>query len=650
MYIVEFLQKEQSKAFKKFLRKNKAGNGKQLGLRVAEELIRRYIEQNQQNDKVALLLQDIENEKAYEFELPVEVSEKFSLLTVISNDLEKGVDFHLGMEIKQGIYTTYQSEEKQVEIEKEVENPKKKKGGFLAKFFGKKEEEVEKDNTSNEMLYDGGMQKEFAKKEEDPFAEMSVHEMQGQGTHHFEDEDIQGLQEHAAALDQKEDDDPFTIEEEQDELPAGVNLEKAAEELPFPTNEVDSVQSIEEELFSNGSDVQKTNQEPIIEAQNQGVTFPDYEEYLNLSEVETKQERYDSRFTIKHLLSRFGMSEEATTGLEKKKLQYTKNVLSGKDFLLIQDKYYQEVNNLRDEIRLALENIYKEVMMRDYQKEAEERLQDIFEQGFQTRLAELNEFENKEMQEMQKKLSAFTEKQRLALESYKLQQEAELTAYQTELEGRKYTLVSACEEELKKENEIEKRKATLEKVYELKVEGKKELIDKKNEYLSDSIEMTEQIMNAANEQQEVEFAVLEDKIKQLIPEWKEEIQAEHDKEMKERQLKIEEEKNRIEIEALNLQQRKEEAKEVRSNDREQKLLNIIEDLKEKLLKAHANSEQQPPQQPVMMYPQPVQQPVYMYQHPVQQAPMQPQQPVMQQQTTTSTKKRRTFLARLMDSE
>ncbi|WP_309566137.1 hypothetical protein, partial [Bacillus thuringiensis] len=566
MYIVEFLQKEQSKAFKKFLRKNKAGNGKQLGLKAAEELIQRYIEQNQQSDQVLLLLQDVENEKAYEFELPVQVGSEFSLLNAISKDLEKGTDYNLGMEIKQGIYESYRAEEGGAVIEHEEGAPKKKKGGLFAKLFGKKEEVPHGDNE---------VKKEFAGVEENPFEEMPMHELKSRGTHHFEDEDIQGLQEHAAALDEKEDDDPFTIEEEeQDELPAGVNLEKVAEELPFPTNEVDSVQSIEEELFSNGSDVQKTNQEPVIEAQNQGVTFPDYEEYLNLSEVETKQERYDSRFTIKHLLSRFGMSEEATTGLEKKKMQYVKNVLSGKDFLLIQDKYYQEVNNLRDEIRLALENIYKEVMMRDYQKEAEERLQDIFEQGFQTRLAELNEFENKEMQEMQKKLSVFTEKQRLALESFKLQQEAEFTAYQTELEGRKNTLVSACEEELKKENEIEKRKATLEKVYELKVEGKKELINKKNEYLSDSIEMTEQIMNAANEQQEVGFAVLEDKMKQLIPEWKEEIQAEHDKEMKERQLKIEEEKNRIEVEALNLQQRKEEAKEVRSTDREQKLLNI----------------------------------------------------------------------------
>lgn len=74
---------------------------------------------------------------------------------------------------------------------------------------------------------------------------------------------------------------------------------------------------------------------------------------------------------------------------------------------------------------------------------------------------------------MQKKLIAFTEKQRLDLEAFKLKQEAELTAYQSELEGRKNTLVNARQEELKKEIEAEKRKTTSEKSYELKVEGKK---------------------------------------------------------------------------------------------------------------------------------------------------------------------------------
>ncbi|PFD15894.1 hypothetical protein CN269_30135, partial [Bacillus thuringiensis] len=81
------------------------------------------------------------------------------------------------------------------------------------------------------------------------------------------------------------------------------------------------------------------------------------------------------------------------------------------------------------------------------------------------------------------------------------------------------------------------------------------------------------------------------------------------------------------------------------------LLNIIEDLKEKLLKAHANPEQQPQQQPVIMYQQPVQQPIVMYQQPVQQTTMQ-QQPVQElaTQQPVSKKKRRTFLARLIDAE
>ncbi|MED3310301.1 hypothetical protein P4436_05690 [Bacillus thuringiensis] len=646
MYIVEFLQKEQSKTFKKFLKKNKAGNGQQLGLKVAEGVIQRYIEQHQQSDQVLLLLQDIENEKAYEFELPVQVGSEFSLLNAISKDLETGTDFDLGMEIKQGIFESYRAEEGGAAIEPEGEASKKKKSGLFAKLFGKKEEEMP--HVNNEV------KKEFASGDGNLFEEMPMHELNSKGTNHFEQDDIQGLQEHAAALDQKEE-DPFAIEEEEkDQLPTGIDLEKTAEELPTPTNEVDSVQSLEEELLHSDLDVQKTNKESEMEVQTQDVVFPDYEEYLNISEVEAKQKRYDSRFTVKHLLSRFGMSEEATTELEKKKIQYAKNVLSGKDFLLIQDKYYQEVNNLRDEIRLALENIYKEVMMRDYQKEAEERLQDIFEQGFQTRLAQLNEFENKEVQEMQKKLTAFTEKQRLDLESFKLKQEAELTAYQSELEGRKNTLVSAREEELKKEIEAEERKTTSEKLYELKVEGKKELVDEKNGYLSDFIERIENLMNTVNEQQEMELTILENEIQQLIPEWKEEIQAERISEQEKQRQEMEREKLELEKQALHLQMRNQEGVEKKDKERIRELQNIIEDLTDKLQKSYyAGLGQQPPQpvyqQPVYMYQQPVyQQP--MYQQPVQQPAMQPQQPVTQQPTKKTPKERSSLFERLIGNK
>lgn len=652
---VEFLQKDQSKTFKKFLRKNKAGNGKQLGLQVTENLIQKYIAENQQNDRVSFLLQDIENEKAYEFELPIRAGEQFSLITAISQDLEESTDFDQAMEIKQKVYVNYKAEEEQNQnsLEEEVEEPQKKKGGFLSKIFGKKDEKIKQDTTSTKKVYDADMQKEFASEEENLFEEMPMHEMKGEGADIFGAEDIQGLQEQAAALSEVNEVDPFAVEDElNDQLPTGVNLEKESEDLSFVVSENDPVQDLEKKLLCKDSVKEEKNQASIVEVQTKDVEFPEYSQFVDLREVEEKQKRYDSRFTVKHLLGLLGMNEEtAETELEKKKLHYAKNVLSGKGFLLIQDRYYQDINNLRDEIRLALENIHKEVMMRDYQKEAEDRLQGFFEENFQRMVAELDEFTNKEYQEMQQKIKTYQEKQQLELESFKLKQEAELTAYSSELEERKTMLINAREEELKTENDIVQKKMIVEKCYELKVEGKNELIDKKSMYVSEYTDAVEDIMNAAYEQQEEQFTSIENEIKELTPVWKEEIQAEHDKKMEERQLRIKEDKTKLEQDTLALEQRKQQALEVKRSERESELLKLVEDLKDQLIKAHGNTGQQPQQQMYMYAPpvQPVvqQQPVYMYQQPVmQQQPIQPQaaqQPVMPSQTESNPKKRRSLL-------
>ncbi|PFS76664.1 hypothetical protein [Bacillus cereus] len=652
---VEFLQKDQSKTFKKFLRKNKAGNGKQLGLKVTENLIQKYIAENQQNDRVSFLLQDIENEKAYEFELPIRAGEQFALITAISQDLEESTDFDQAMEIKQKVYVNYKAEEEQDQdsLEEEVEEPKKKKGGFLSKIFGKKDEKINQDTTSTKKVYDAEMQKEFASEEENLFEEMPMHEMKGEGADIFGAEDIQGLQEQAAALSEVNEVDPFAVEDElNDQLPTGGNLEKESEDLAFVVSENDPVQNLEKELLYKDSVKEEQNEESIVEVQTKDVEFPEYSQFVDLREVEEKQKRYDSRFTVKHLLGLLGMNEEtAETELEKKKLHYAKNVLSGKGFLLIQDRYYQDINNLRDEIRLALENIHKEVMMRDYQKEAEDRLQGFFEENFQRMVAELDEFTNKEYQEMQQKIKTYQEKQQLELESFKLKQEAELTAYSSELEERKTMLINAREEELKTENDIVQKKMIVEKCYELKVEGKNELIDKKSMYVSEYTDAVEDIMNAAYEQQEEQFTSIENEIKELTPVWKEEIQAEHDKKMEERQLRIKEDKTKLEQDTLALEQRKQQALEVKRSERESELLKLVEDLKDQLIKAHGNTGQQPQQQ-MYMYAQPVQpvvqqQPVYMYQQPVmQQQPIQPQaaqQPVMPSQAESNPKKRRSLL-------
>ncbi|MEJ9263422.1 hypothetical protein P4517_33150, partial [Bacillus thuringiensis] len=204
------------------------------------------------------------------------------------------------------------------------------------------------------------------------------------------------------------------------------------------------------------------------------------------------------------------------------------------------------------------------------------------------------------------------------------------------------------EEELKKENDIEQKKAIVEKVYELKIEGKNDLIDKKSMYVSEYTDAVEDIMNAAYEQQEVQFTSIENEIKELTPVWKEEIQAEHDKKMEERQLRIKEDKTKLEQDTLALEQRKQQALEVKRSERESELLKLVEDLKDQLIKAHGNTGQQPQQQ-MYMYAPPVvqQQPVYMYQQPVmQQQPIQPQaaqQPVMPSQTESNPKKRRSLL-------
>jgi hypothetical protein len=629
MYIVvEFLQKEQSKSFKKFLRKNKAWNGKQLGLRVAERLIQNYITEYQQNDKVLFLLQDIEDEKAYEFELPVRVAEKFSILAAISQDLEEGdTDFNQAMEIKQKVYVNYKAEEEQDNLEIEVEEPKKKKGGFLSKIFGKKEEDIPHAATVESSEVNNKVQKEFAT--EDPFEEMTAEEMQLRGTDIFEETDFEHLEKEAGNSLGQVNDDVFAEKKTIDTQTEELNLEK--EELPFTTSENESIKSIEEELFPSVSEnkPEAGEQEVSTSIQVKDVNFPEYDKFIDLREVEAKQNRYDSRFTINHLLGLMGMSEEtAKTDLEKKKLQYVKNVLSGKEFIIIQDNYYQDVNNLIDDIRLILERIYKETVMRDYQKEAEEILRDTFETNLQGMLQELNVFESKETQEMQQKLNAFSEKQQLELQAFKLQQEADFKVYESELAERKLTLVSAREDELMRENNLEQDTSLHEKTYELKMDAYKMLIDKKNELLADFSGSLEDIMNAAFESQESEMKYLQECIGQLVPEWKEEIQAERNKEMEERKLKLEEEKSKREQAELALRQREQDAKEMKTSDREREYLNIIEDLKGKLVTAHSQmgTGQMPPQQPMYMYAQPVQpvvqqQPVFMYQ----------QQPVMQQQ-------------------
>ncbi|MGF9938863.1 hypothetical protein ABEX73_13135 [Bacillus anthracis] len=634
MYIVEFLQKEQSKSFKKFLKKNKISNGKQLGLLETENLIQRYLEQNQQSDQVLLLLQDFENEKAYEFELPIEVGEKFSLLTAISRDLENGTDFDLGMEIKQGIYASYKSEREKDSAESERVEVKKQKGGLFAKLFSKKEmaaapNEKEKEKALSNYDLEDDFEEQIKFSDMDPlqdFKEMSSEELDQSDTNMFDSVDIEGLEREVITLTKEE--DPFAIDREfekgsSEDMLADIStedwLDHAPEEAP--------IDDIEKEILYpelENSVVARVEDANII-LNTKEVIFPEYDSFVDLSEVKEKQERYHTRFSITHLLGLLGIDEEPPkTALEIRKLQYAKNVLSGKQFLLIQDGYYQDVNNLLDEIRLYLEQDYRTTMLRDYSTEAEIALRDTFEGNMQNLLDEYRSFESKEQSEIEGKLQALREKQELELEAFKIGQETKFKEYQLELEERKMTLVNAHEEKLMEENELVQKQKMEEKIHSLKLDAKKELIDKKNEALSHFANTIEDLMNMAFKEQQEELSRLQGEIESLVPVWAQEIEAERNSEHEKQRQEIERERLELEKQALNLQVKNQEGAEKKDKERIRELQNIIEDLTDKLQKSYNTGMGQHPQ------PQMYQQPVYMYQQPVYQQPMQPMQPMQPQ--------------------
>ncbi|EJQ86871.1 hypothetical protein IGW_05263 [Bacillus cereus ISP3191] len=636
MYIVEFLQKEQSKSFKKFLKKNKISNGKQLGLLETENLIQRYLEQNQQSDQVLLLLQDFENEKAYEFELPIEVGEKFSLLTAISRDLENGTDFDLGMEIKQGIYASYKSEREKDSAESERVEVKKQKGGLFAKLFSKKEmaaapneKEKEKEKALSNYDLEDDFEEQIKFSDMDPlqdFKEMSSEELDQSDTNMFDSVDIEGLEREVITLTKEE--DPFAIDREfekgsSEDMLADIStedwLDHAPEEAP--------IDDIEKEILYpelENSVVARVEDANII-LNTKEVIFPEYDSFVDLSEVKEKQERYHTRFSITHLLGLLGIDEEPPkTALEIRKLQYAKNVLSGKQFLLIQDGYYQDVNNLLDEIRLYLEQDYRTTMLRDYSTEAEIALRDTFEGNMQNLLDEYRSFESKEQSEIEGKLQALREKQELELEAFKIGQETKFKEYQLELEERKMTLVNAHEEKLMEENELVQKQKMEEKIHSLKLDAKKELIDKKNEALSHFANTIEDLMNMAFKEQQEELSRLQGEIESLVPVWAQEIEAERNSEHEKQRQEIERERLELEKQALNLQVKNQEGAEKKDKERIRELQNIIEDLTDKLQKSYNTGMGQHPQ------PQMYQQPVYMYQQPVYQQPMQPMQPMQPQ--------------------
>jgi hypothetical protein len=314
--------------------------------------------------------------------------------------------------------------------------------------------------------------------------------------------------------------------------------------------------------------------------------------------------------------------------LKLRQVQYAKQILNSKKFILIQDHYYQELENATDEQRIFLEQEYKKAILRDFEKEAEEELQPVFKSLIQKMMIETSLYKESEEKEVQQKQAAFKEKQNLALETFKLEQETSYQAFGSQLEERKHTLVQAKKDVLQKDMELQKKKALFDKVYELKRNTQTDLVDKRNAILSQHTSIIESLMNEAFGLQQQALKEIEVYIKEQTPNWLQEIKDE-------KEAKLHEEELQIKQKELSLEEKKflEKSKGTVTEKEMQ-----IADLQERLKKSNRKLEEleMKMQSNMGFYPM-YQQPMY---HPSQQNMHVPVQQVPVEMGTQPVKKKR----------
>ncbi|PGZ57358.1 hypothetical protein COE58_25775 [Bacillus cereus] len=569
MYQVQFAEKQPIHDMVTFLKENKAKPGKKLSLLVAERVIQQFHQEHNMAGVVVVTLDAEEMEYTYDFSLRIEENQPFSLLEAFEEVLAKDGETERAVTIRNGLVQTYQMEQ----------NPPPKRSLFQ-KVFGLGKKKQEESSVASDELELGHTTPDIA-----DFDEQTKF-----------DDDV--LDKELDALDKEMDEQSDEEEGEEDDEDYG-DIE---DDLPFEDRKrEDSLGTIQEE-----PKVEKKQQ--IKQNPHSEIVFMDYNQYISLEEVEKKKERYDGRFTEEYLLSLLGLGNETEmTPLKLRQIQYAKQILNSKKFILIQDRYHQELEDATDEERLSLEQEYKTAIMRDFEKEAEEELQPVFKSLTQKMTIDTGRYKESEEKEVHQKIEAFKEKQKVELHAFKLEQETSYQALSSQLEERKYTLVQAKKDVLQKDMELQKQKVLADKVYELKRNAQTNLVDIRNKTLSEHASTIESLMNRAFESQEKALKEIELQIKEKTPNWIQEIKNEKEAELLEKELQIKQQELALEEKKF-LDNKKEGTKE-----KDAQIAELQEKLKQSQRKLEEFETKMQPQPNMGYYP--------MHQQPIYQPPM-----------------------------
>ncbi|PGZ34538.1 hypothetical protein COE50_05975 [Bacillus anthracis] len=597
MYQIQFAKQQSLSNIIRFLKDNKARPGKNLSLHHAEKVIQQYHEKYNLSGRVSVTLYPKESEYTYDFNLQIEEDQPFVLLKAFEEDLEKDGDTPFAEMTRDGLTKAYQMEQ----------NAPQKEGIFRNIFrFGKKKQE-ESSVASDELEIGVTTPDETDFEEQTKFDEQVI------------DHELDVLDQEMDALSAEE-------EEEYEEEEGDGELEDA---LPFPDSE--EIGETYPSKEGKAENKQAEKHPPHTE-----VTFMDYDYYVSLQEVNQKKERYKERFTQEYLLSLLGLGKGTEmTPLKLRQVQYVKQILNSKKFILIQDKYYQGLANATDEQRLFLEQEYKTAILRDFEKEALEELEPVYKSLMQRVIMESSQYKDQEQKEVEEKKEAFKEKQRLDLQVFKAEQETSYQVFLSQLEERKNTMIQAKKDVLQKDIELQKKQVLSDKVYELKRNTQTDLVDKRNAILTEHANTIESLMNEAFESQQQALKEIEVGMQKQTPNWLQEIKNEKEAELQEKELQIKQKELSLEEKKfLNHTNGDMKEKDAKIADLQEKLKQSQRKLEEVEMKMQA----QPNMGYYPMHQQPIYQPPMYY--PAQQGTNVPVQQVPVQMTPQPVKKQR----------
>lgn len=216
-------------------------------------------------------------------------------------------------------------------------------------------------------------------------------------------------------------------------------------------------------------EIKKEPKKPMPQKESKGVAFPEFEDFLDLSNILEALKKKQEKFTQEHLLELFYFDQgKEPTELTCVIQDYVKSRLNGLELTALIDKFNSYVRKTTDITHSKLTEVYERTMAIDYKQQASHDIEEALE-SLRKKIAEdvlkyKGEIDKditikgeKLKAEHEEEMEALKREQLLRYNNYmkQLQEKGNLqiksreSSLEADLEGKKEVILSECTDELK---------------------------------------------------------------------------------------------------------------------------------------------------------------------------------------------------------